>query len=60
MANTSPTDYKKLFLQAEEREKQAQEREKQAQEREKQQRERNRRTHLQNSCASATAYFPDR
>ena len=53
MANTSPTDYKKLFLQAEEREKQAQERE-------KQQRERNRRTHLQNSCASATAYFPDR
>lgn len=51
MANNNPTDYKKLFLQAEERQrqeeerrKQAEEREKQAKERENQERERNRRT----------------
>ncbi|CAG7936306.1 unnamed protein product [Penicillium salamii] len=51
MANTSPTDYKKLFLQAQEdqkqeskRREQAEEREKQAEEREKKQTERNRRT----------------
>ncbi|KAJ5335850.1 uncharacterized protein N7506_005786 [Penicillium brevicompactum] len=44
MDNTSPTDYKKLFLQAEERQRQEEERRKQAEEREKQQRERNQRT----------------
>ncbi|QQK46652.1 Protein kinase-like domain [Penicillium digitatum] len=40
MANNSPTDYKKLFLQAEERRKQEEERRKQAEEREKQAEER--------------------
>ncbi|KAJ6133114.1 hypothetical protein N7471_008329 [Penicillium samsonianum] len=51
MANNSPTDYKKLFLQAEgrrrqeeERRKQAEEREKIAEDKERQERERNRRT----------------
>ncbi|QQK47612.1 Protein kinase-like domain [Penicillium digitatum] len=40
MANNSPTDYKKLFLQEEERRKQAEERRKQAEERRKQAEER--------------------
>ncbi|CAG8095457.1 unnamed protein product [Penicillium olsonii] len=42
MANTSPTDYKKLFLQAEERQRQESERRKEAEEREKQADERQR------------------
>ncbi|CAG8134323.1 unnamed protein product, partial [Penicillium salamii] len=44
MVNTSPTDYKKLFLQAQEDQKQESKRREQAEEREKKQTERNRRT----------------